>query len=85
MCVMFLLFVFSNLLEKALPWFQLYYIAVLSAVIQLVKDIVFCVKFNRQQLKQICRKLPWGVPLFLLSMFILVENAISIGLISDIA
>ena len=48
MCVMFLLFMFSSLLEQALPWFQLYYIAVLSAVVQLVKDIVFCVKASRQ-------------------------------------
>ena len=40
---------------------------------------------NRVSIKQISKNLPWGVPLFLLSMFILVENAIHIGLINDIS
>lgn len=83
--MMFLLFVLSTPIQKALPEFQLCYIAIFTFVLFLIKDIVLQVKYKKVSIWKIVKSMPWTLPLFLLAMFILVEEIVYIGLIDDIA
>lgn len=82
--VMFIAFLFSSFIKDALPAFDFSYIALIAGGVQLIKDIILQIQKKIQMLK-IIKGLPWEIPLFLMSMFILVENAIYIELIQDAA
>ena len=70
---LFCLFLLSSSIQSKWPSVELWHISVFVLIITLIKDIYF----YRQQpgkIWDITKALPWKVPLFLLSMFILVEG-----------
>ncbi|CAL6040841.1 Arsenical_pump membrane protein [Hexamita inflata] len=82
--LMFVAFILSPFITKVAPKFDLSYIAVVFAAVQLSKD-VYLHKKKRVNVFEVIKALPWGVPLFLIGMFIIVENAINLGVIHWIA
>ena len=84
--IMFILFLLSSYFQSLWSGFEFWYIAVLVLVITLIKDLVF--KWTTEPTLSIWKvvlRMPWKVPLFLFSMFILVEGTAYYGLIYDIA
>ena len=70
---LFCLFLLSSSIQSKWPAVELWHISIFVLILTLIKDIYF----YRQQLGkiwEITKALPWKVPLFLLSMFILVEG-----------
>ncbi|CAL5984995.1 Arsenical_pump membrane protein [Hexamita inflata] len=82
--LMFIAFILSPFISKVAPQFDLSFIAVVFAVVQFIKDVYLHQKKKVNVLK-VVKGLPWGVPLFLIGMFIIVENAINLGVIHQIA
>lgn len=71
---LFCLFLCSTAISNRWPSIEFWHISVFVLAITLIKDVIFYRK-NLGTIWTITKALPWKVPLFLLSMFILVEGA----------
>lgn len=70
---LFCLFLLSSSIQSRWPAVELWHISIVVLLITLVKDAVFY-RSQPGKIWEITKALPWKVPLFLLSMFILVEG-----------
>ena len=71
---LFCLFLCSTAISNRWPSIEFWHISVFVLAVTLIKDCIFYRK-NLGTIWTITKALPWKVPLFLLSMFILVEGA----------
>ena len=82
--LLFCLFLLSTAIQNRWPVVQFWHIAVFVLLITLIKDFIVY-REKPSTIWMIIKSLPWKVPLFLLSMFILVEGASYYNITTSIA
>lgn len=87
-CIILLMFVFfllSSTIQSLWPAFEFWFIALFVRVIVLIKDILLSCWDHEFTVYSVVRRMPWNVPLFILSMFVFIESLAYYGVIADIA